>query len=617
MSDVFAALPTPVQAAGIALAGIAVAARPVRAGIELLRDGVSLLRSAFDRAAIGAFDMAGNLKGVSLGLGAVGLAATAATIIFQNYIREKTRAAKIESELTDILLDQSGAWRENADVYLGSQILKGELGETLRKASVDLGSLTKGIRDNAEAVGQLSDLDSQLIVRDLGRALRDAGLEGSEFATELRRVAGSGELSNSEIVRLVHTVGDLGDQYETASREADNTRAANEAFGHSSDESSNKVSRLGEAAKEAKEEISRLRQETDDTTRSLERQFAAITGQLDAERGAEDAVRAVGSAERRIAEIRAEGAAAEKDRADRIREAEQRIADIRSSAAAREEQRARRIRDAREALADVEAKIAGGDLEGEAAARARRDASERLSDAEKDTAEVSRDLADAQQRLAEAKSETVDVSRDLEQAQLDLEDAQIRSAEAAARLEENQREASGETLTAADRATILAGKYGELAGTLAPDAPLRTRLAELKTQLEQTAGDYTATVKLNTEQAKAQLDNVAADLWRVMQDTFGSGPPSQMRPLSTGSTGGAGFRFHDGVEVVPGHPGTEVPAVLKAGEGVVSEREMATLRSGGPSSQVFYLTINNPVAEPASTSMRALDRSSLASGDHL
>lgn len=60
MSDVFAALPTPVQAAGIALAGIAVAARPVRAGIELLRDGVSLLRSAFDRAAIGAFDMAGN-----------------------------------------------------------------------------------------------------------------------------------------------------------------------------------------------------------------------------------------------------------------------------------------------------------------------------------------------------------------------------------------------------------------------------------------------------------------------------------------------------------------------------------------------------------------------------
>ena len=99
------------------------------------------------------------------------------------------------------------------------------------------------------------------------------------------------------------------------------------------------------------------------------------------------------------------------------------------------------------------------------------------------------------------------------QAELDLEKTYRGSVKAAVDAAEAQAILNGKTLTAGEGAAIQSQKYKELAGTLAPDSPLRKRLEDLSVQLFLLSlNQPEVRIKLETEQAMAKFRQFLADL---------------------------------------------------------------------------------------------------------
>ena len=88
------------------------------------------------------------------------------------------------------------------------------------------------------------------------------------------------------------------------------------------------------------------------------------------------------------------------------------------------------------------------------------------------------------------------------QAELDLEKTYRASVDAAVKAAEAQATLEGKTLTAGESAAIQSQKYKDLAGTLAPDSPLRKRLEDLSFQL--------FLLSLNQPEVRIRLETEAA-----------------------------------------------------------------------------------------------------------
>lgn len=91
---------------------------------------------------------------------------------------------------------------------------------------------------------------------------------------------------------------------------------------------------------------------------------------------------------------------------------------------------------------------------------------------------------------------------DRKQRELDLAKAFEAQAKLAVDNAENQRKLEGKTLSAGEAAAIQSQKYKELAGTLAPDSPLRKRIEDLGTQLFfLSLQDPVVKIRVETEEA--------------------------------------------------------------------------------------------------------------------
>ena len=99
------------------------------------------------------------------------------------------------------------------------------------------------------------------------------------------------------------------------------------------------------------------------------------------------------------------------------------------------------------------------------------------------------------------------------QAELDLETTYRASVKAAVDAAEAQAILNGKTLTAGESAAIQSQKYKDLAGTLAPDSPLRKRLEDLSLQLFLLSlNQPEVRIRLETEAAMAKFRQFLTDL---------------------------------------------------------------------------------------------------------
>ena len=118
---------------------------------------------------------------------------------------------------------------------------------------------------------------------------------------------------------------------------------------------------------------------------------------------------------------------------------------------------------------------------------------------------------------------------------LDLLKAYQNEAEAAVDAAAAAAVLNGKTLTTAESAGITAGKYFELAETLAPDSPLRKRLTDLGTQFYlMSLAKPVVTVDAETYEAQKKLDSIK----RTIQEILGLNPNVGIGVRIPGRAGG-------------------------------------------------------------------------------
>lgn len=220
-AQAFGAIPGPIQLAGIALLGFGAIARPLAAGIDLLRNASTLLTRTFDRAAIGAYNLSGNVGTVAsrVGVATVELTLLAGAIALASDKADRADLSKLENSLLGIA-EGSGPAGEAAEV----------LGEDFDRLGAAIELITKpsnlsrienlGYSIN-RAIGDTDDdlSNARALIDDLDASLATlASRDPESAAAAIDAITGS--LSPAEGERLVG----LLDKYETALAEIDTTQ---------------------------------------------------------------------------------------------------------------------------------------------------------------------------------------------------------------------------------------------------------------------------------------------------------------------------------------------------------------------------------------------------------
>ena len=197
------------------------------------------------------------------------------------------------------------------------------------------------------------------------------------------------------------------------------------------------------------------------------------------------------------------------------------------------------------------------------------------------------------------------------QAELDLEKTYRGSVEAAVDAAEAQAILNGKTLTAGEGAAIQSQKYKELAGTLAPDSPLRKRLEDLSVQLFLLSlNQPEVRIKLETEQAMAKFRQFLADLG-IPEGQVGLGEILQYSGRASGGPVDAGLPY------IVGEKGPEL--FVPSGYGRIMDAFSTskallsnTGGSMGSSGQAINITINTVAGDPIAIETIVVDALSRA-----
>ena len=127
---------------------------------------------------------------------------------------------------------------------------------------------------------------------------------------------------------------------------------------------------------------------------------------------------------------------------------------------------------------------------------------------------------------------------------LDLLKAFQNEAKAAVEAQEAQKKLEGTTLTTAEAAGIQAGKYFELAETLAPDSPLRKRITDLGTQFYlMSLAKPVVTVDAETAEAQRKLDSIKRTIQEILGVNPNLGIGIRIPGRATGGPVGAGMPY--------------------------------------------------------------------------
>lgn len=127
---------------------------------------------------------------------------------------------------------------------------------------------------------------------------------------------------------------------------------------------------------------------------------------------------------------------------------------------------------------------------------------------------------------------------------LDLLKAFQNEAKAAVDAEKAQRDLEGTTLTTAEAAGIQAGKYFELAETLAPDSPLRKRITDLGVQFYLLSlAKPVVSVDAETAEAQRKLDSIKRTIQEILGNSPGIGVGVRIPARAEGGPVGAGMPY--------------------------------------------------------------------------
>ena len=198
------------------------------------------------------------------------------------------------------------------------------------------------------------------------------------------------------------------------------------------------------------------------------------------------------------------------------------------------------------------------------------------------------------------------------QAELDLEKTYRGSVEAAVDAAEAQAILEGKTLTAGEGAAIQSQKYKELAGTLAPDSPLRKRLEDLSVQLFLLSlNQPEVRIRLETEQAMAKFRQFLTDLGIPEGGQVGLGEILQYSGRASGGPVDAGLPY------IVGEKGPEL--FVPSGYGRIMDAFSTskallsnTGGSMGSSGQAINITINTVAGDPIAIETIVVDALSRA-----
>jgi len=206
-----------------------------------------------------------------------------------------------------------------------------------------------------------------------------------------------------------------------------------------------------------------------------------------------------------------------------------------------------------EAQATAEADLAAASLAVADALKKQLDATNDLLGAqisEEEAAIKNREALDAYNKSLTDGGLTADQRK---QKELELLKTYENSVKAAVDAAEAQAILSGDTLTAGESALLQSQKYKDLAGTLAPDSPLRKRLEELSFQLFLLSlNDPTVVVKLETEAALKKFREFLRELGIPEGGQIGLG---EILSFSTRATGGP---VDSGTPYIVGEQGPEL-----------------------------------------------------------
>jgi hypothetical protein len=197
--------------------------------------------------------------------------------------------------------------------------------------------------------------------------------------------------------------------------------------------------------------------------------------------------------------------------------------------------------------------------------------------------------------------------------ELALEKAVLREAEAAVKAAEAQAKLNEKTLTSGEAAGIQAGKFLELAETLAPDSPLRKRLTDLGLQLYFLSQQKpVVTVDVNTYEAIVAIDDVVKRIEAMKKFAYspGSYDYSSLPARATGGLVDAGTPY------MVGEKGPEL--FIPAGYGRIvdafsTNKALLSNAGGGMTTQpAINITINTVAGDPTAIETIVVDALSRA-----
>ena len=193
--------------------------------------------------------------------------------------------------------------------------------------------------------------------------------------------------------------------------------------------------------------------------------------------------------------------------------------------------------------------------------------------------------------------------------ELALEKAIRKEAEAAVEAETAQRALEGKTLSTAEAAGIQAGKYFELAETLAPDSPLRKRLTDLGTQL------YLMSLQKTVVTVEVEITEAARKIRELLNLVGGlTGEYGEGLGIKKRATGGP---VDAGSPYIVGEKGPElfVPAGYGRIMDAFSTNKTLLNNAGGNmgSSPAINVTINTVAGDPDAIERVVIDAIARAS----
>ena len=207
VAKAFAILPEPVQTVVVVLGAVTFAAKPVTEAVKALSDVMRALPVVFDQTierlftfktevtAVGKTqetlaketpNVASAFNKVTAALGAIGLAVTAAIVIYSIYNGKQEEAKKKAKEYGDTLDENTGAITENTNALVRQQLQDKNRLDNLNKAGISVEEYTRAISTNTGALRK-----ELLVATQIALNLKDDVPLRQEVVNKLRAEGGA------------------------------------------------------------------------------------------------------------------------------------------------------------------------------------------------------------------------------------------------------------------------------------------------------------------------------------------------------------------------------------------------------------------------------------------